>query len=193
MLGWSHTWAGWIGDWASKALSLLLAPLGPSHQDCQVSSFTLATNTKSCEQYNSFTSALQGCERRPISTRCNLLLLEDHQDISPSSWLRGLPELHLDNHLYNPSSTSRAPPGLTGSTPVSHMPDINLQDIRWLPSLPRIALQTRNPGATWSMVVEVLGVGCWEEGLGGGGLAAGLLCSGCGWLSACACSLLSAF
>ena len=48
-------------------------------------------------------------------------------------------------------------------------------------------------GATWSKLVEDLEAGCWEVGLGGGGLAASLLCSGCGLLGAFARSPLSAF
>ena len=40
VLGWLHLWAMLGGGWASNALPFLLAPLGPSLEDCQDSSLT---------------------------------------------------------------------------------------------------------------------------------------------------------
>ena len=51
---------GWVVAGPPMPCSLILAPLGPSHEDCQDSSLTPDTKTKSCEQYNFFTSALKG-------------------------------------------------------------------------------------------------------------------------------------
>ena len=38
--GWLHLWAMLGGGWAFNALPFLLAPLGPSLEDCQDSSLT---------------------------------------------------------------------------------------------------------------------------------------------------------